>query len=473
MKYMRFHALALPHTVTSKEYIACAFTQKVFKLCAMLHRRGHTVIHYGHVDSDVECTENVGVTDNALLLEAYGSYNWRKEFFKHNNGDLAHQTFYKRAIEEVGKRKQKGDFLLLFWGQRPVMDAHSELIAVEPGIGCFNRLFAPFNVFESYAVQNAVYGIMENKNPNFYDVVIPNYFDPADFDYREKKDDYFLLLGRIVWLKGGAIAVDLAKRLGFRLIIAGQGDYEATFNEKPPPNVEIVGYADVHKRRKLLAGAKALFQCTLYNEPFGGTTIEAMMSGTPVITTDSGAFPETVIHGVTGYRCRTMDQFMWATKNIDKIKPKACREWALANYSMDRVTHMYEEFFQMCADVQKSGFYEMHPEREQLDWMIKKYPSNILENTCPAIEAAIAAVPNPFVPVEVVKDLKVEEVEAVAAYSVSLDANTIEIDEKHVSFDLPEKTTPDIVIDATNAKSQTSVPVKRGTKVPVMKLTPV
>jgi hypothetical protein len=271
-----------------------------------------------------------------------------------------------------------------------------------------------------------------------------------------------------VWLKGGAIAVDLAKRLGFRLIIAGQGDYEATFNEKPPPNVEIVGYADVAMRRKLLAGARGLFQCTLYNEPFGGTTIEAMMSGTPVITTDSGAFPETVVHGVTGYRCRTMDQFMWATKNIDKIKPRACREWALANYSMDRVTHMYEEFFHMCADVQKAGFYEMHPEREQLDWMIKKYPSNILENTCPAIEAALAAVPNAFVSVEA---------EAFAAYSVDLDANTLETEEKHVSFDLPNSDTPDIIIDTTTTAPQTAaVPMKQSKqlkKAPVAKLTPV
>jgi hypothetical protein len=134
---------------------------------------------------------------------------------------------------------------------------------------------------------------------------------------------------------------------------------------------------------------------------------------------------------------------------------------------------MYEEFFQMCADVQKSGFYEMHPEREQLDWMIKKYPSNILENTCPAIEGAIAAVPNPFVPVEVVKDPKVEEVEEVAAYSVSLDANTIETDEKHVSFNLPE-VPADIIIDATNTKSQTAaVPAKKSMKIPAMKLTPV
>lgn len=372
---MRFHALALPHTVTTKEYCACAFTQKVFKLCAMLMRRGHTVFHYGHVDSTVECTENVGVTDNEVLKTAYGTYDWKKDFFKHNNADYAHQTFYRRAIEEVGKRKQPGDFLLCFWGQQPVANAHSDLIVVEPGIGCFNKLFAPFNVFESYCVMNAVYGIMDNKNPAWYDCVIPNYFDPADFEFREKKGDYFLFLGRLITNKGLAIAVDVAARTGDKLIVAGQGSYEGVMGAPPPPHVEVIGYADVDKRRELLAGAKALIQASYYNEPFGGCVIEANMSGTPVITTDWGAFSDTVIHGTTGYRCRTMDHFVWAAKNVDKLSPKACREWAVKNYSMDRVVLMYEEFFQMLADVKGgSGFYEVHHDRKELDWLKKYLP---------------------------------------------------------------------------------------------------
>jgi glycosyltransferase involved in cell wall biosynthesis len=101
------------------------------------------------------------------------------------------------------------------------------------------------------------------------------------------------------------------------------------------------------------------------------------MSGTPVITTDWGAFSDTVIHGTTGYRCRTMDHFVWAAKNIDKLSPKVCREWAVKNYSMDRVVLMYEEFFQMLADVKKgSGFYEVHYDRKELDWLKKYLPEN-------------------------------------------------------------------------------------------------
>jgi glycosyltransferase involved in cell wall biosynthesis len=383
---MRFHVLALPHTVTSKEYCACAFTQKVLKLCAMLHRRGHTVYHYGHKDSEVECTEVVHITDNEILQKAYGTYDWRKDFFKHNNGDYAHQTFYQRAIVEVGKRKQKGDFLLCFWGQRPVADAHKDLIVVEPGIGCFNKLFAPFNVFESHAVMNCVYGIMDNKMPAWYDCIIPNYFDPADFEFREKKGDYFLFLGRLIRNKGLPIAVDIAFRTGTKLIVAGQGDYASVMGGPPPPFVEVVGYADVAKRRELLAGAKALIQASYYSEPFGGTVIEAYMSGTPVITTDWGVFPETVIHGVTGYRCRTMDHFVWAARTIDKIRPAACHEWAMKNYSCDRVVLMYEEYFKMLADVHKGkGFYEIHNDRKELDWLKRYLPvGDVAETAAPA-----------------------------------------------------------------------------------------
>jgi len=359
---MRFHILAVPHTITSKDYCACAYTQKVLKICAMLMRRGHTVYHYGHVDSDVECTENVGVTDNAILKKTYGDYDWKKEFFKHNSEDYAHQTFSMNAIIEVGKRKRTGDFLLCFWSQTTVAVAHMDLIIVEPGIGCFNSLWAPFNVFESYAVMHTVYGSMK-KEPAFSDCVIPNYFDPADFEFKDKKGDYFLFLSRITKDKGLKIAVEITKAIGAKLIIAGQGaeNYETIMGRAPEPHVTIVGYADIGRRRKLLAGAKALIQASHYIEPFGGCVIEANMSGTPVITTDWGAFAEIVVHGVTGYRCRTIEQFIWAAANIGSLNPKACREWAIKNYSMDRVVLKYEEYFKMISNTTK--------ERSELDWL--------------------------------------------------------------------------------------------------------
>ena len=73
----RFHILAVPHAVSTPEYSSCAFTQKVVKLGKMLKSRGHTVIHYGHADSTVECTENVAVTNDEDLAISYPGHDWR------------------------------------------------------------------------------------------------------------------------------------------------------------------------------------------------------------------------------------------------------------------------------------------------------------------------------------------------------------------------------------------------------------
>ena len=126
-----------------------------------------------------------------------------------------------------------------------------------------------------------------------------------------------------------------------------------------------------------MAGAQCVMVPSYYNEPFGGVMVEALFSGTPIITTDWGGFAENNLHGVTGYRCRTMDQFIWAAKNISNINPSACREWAMNNFSLDRVSLMYEEYFKSLSNVANSkGWYSVDEERTELDWMTRVYPQD-------------------------------------------------------------------------------------------------
>lgn len=372
---MRFHILGLPHTVTSKEYVACAYTQKVLKFAQGMTRRGHEVLHYGHKDSVLECTEHIPVLDNDDLAKAYGSHDWRKTFFKFDTNDHAYQTFYKNAIAEVGKRKLKHDFILPFWGSgvRPVIDAHPDMIAVEPGIGYAGGHWCRWKVFESYAIYHAYCGLQAvgNCRQDWYEVVIPNYFDPEDFTYRgnDEKEDYFLYLGRVYSGKGVDVAIQATEKAGVKLVIAGQKEV----GYKLPDHVEYVGYADVEKRKQLMSKAKASFVPSQYVEPFGGVQVENLFSGTPTITTDWGSFAENNLHGITGYRCRTMGDFVDAVQAIQqgKIRSEDCRLFA-NNFSIDSVMPIYEKYFQDILDVYEGkGWYA---EGNNIEALTKQYP---------------------------------------------------------------------------------------------------
>jgi glycosyltransferase involved in cell wall biosynthesis len=366
------HVLGLPHTVSSKQFNACAYTQKVVKLSKMMTERGHTVIHYGHEDSDLQCSEHVTVLTNDDFNLSYGSHDWRKTFFKFNTNDHAYQTFYKNAIREIEKRKKEYDFILPFWGSgvRPVCDAHQDLICVEPGIGYAGGHWARWKVWESYAIYHAYCGLKNvgQCNQDWYDVVIPNYFDVEDFDFNSNKEDYFLYLGRVYSGKGVDVAIQATERAGVKLVIAGQKED----GYKLPDHVEYVGYADVPTRKKLMANAKASFLPSLYVEPFGGVQIENLLSGTPTITTDWGSFAENNLHGITGYRCRTMGDFVDAVKNIDRINPYDCRKFG-ENFTLEKVAPMYEKYFNDVMDVYTGkGWYA---DGNGIDAMTRFYPS--------------------------------------------------------------------------------------------------
>jgi glycosyltransferase involved in cell wall biosynthesis len=367
---MRFHLLGLAHTATNRDYMLCAYTQKVFKLAHMLTDLGHEVVHYGAEGSDVPC-DHIQVISKADQREAYGDYDWRSEFFRHDPQDHAYKTFANNAIRELRASLKDRDTLLVPFGnyQENIAQAVSAPFTVELGVG-YSGVFSNFRVFESYAWMHYVYGQLGVLEGNFYDAVIPNYFDPNDFTFQARKGDYLAYIGRLTHLKGVQTAIDVARETGRELILAGQGDL-SQFNTDGA-NVNFVGSVNSIGRNEIFSGAHAALAPSLYIEPFGGVAVEAQFCGTPVLTTDWGAFPETVEHGVTGFRCHTFGDFVRGVDLVGKLKPRIIRRRAEQNYSMKRVALMYDEYFRKLQHLYGDGWYETEDVSDH-NWLRKQH----------------------------------------------------------------------------------------------------
>ena len=280
------------------------------------------------------------------------------------------KTMNNNAIAEIKKRGKPKDFVCLIGGscQSPIVNALPEYLCMEFGVG-YKGIYAPFRVFESYAWMHHVYGLQKIENGQSYDCVIPNYFDPLDFP--DPKDvvpeDYFLYIGRMITRKGAHIAVEATGVAGKKLKMAGQGFtevkdgvYKSKEFEVSGKHIEYMGVVDAKQRFDLMSKAKAVFVLTQYLGPFEGVQAEANLCGTPVITTDWGCFTENVIDGMNGYRTRTMAEILWAMENVDKLDRTKIREFAIKNWSMDRVKYQYQAYFEQLATLWDKGWYNKH-----------------------------------------------------------------------------------------------------------------
>jgi len=359
MKF-RLHVLSVPHTRTTKEYSMCAFTQKVYKFCKMMTERGHYVIHYGVEGGNPICSENVVVVPNEIYDKCYGDYDLenKNQPINYNESDECYQTFCVNAIKEIEKRKQPLDIVLPFWnwGVKSVCDAFPDLICIDPSIGHANGSWLNYKIYESYAIYHAHQNLedIKNCNPiNNYEQVIPAFFDINEFKYNSDKkirlnseEPYFLFVGRIYSGKGVNIAIQVCERLGIKLKVAGQlcdGYQNYVWNDM----IEYVGGVSHKQRNQLMKNAIATFIPSQYIEPFGWVQVESLLCGTPIITPDWGAFTEVNIDGVTGYRCKTFDDYINAALNCleGKINYIDCRKRG-EDFSFDKIAPKYEKFFE-------------------------------------------------------------------------------------------------------------------------------
>jgi glycosyltransferase involved in cell wall biosynthesis len=139
-----------------------------------------------------------------------------------------------------------------------------------------------------------------------------------------KKEDYFLIVSRLVGAKGLMEAAKAAKRSKFKLKIVGEAqgfsDVNSKLQKHSGKNVELLGRVDDNELYILYGKAKG-FIALARNEDFGMTVVEAQAAGTPVIAFNGGGFKESVIKNETGLFVDDLNEKTIA-KAMDRLAQK-------------------------------------------------------------------------------------------------------------------------------------------------------
>ncbi|MCT0219804.1 glycosyltransferase family 4 protein [Synechococcus sp. CS-1329] len=193
--------------------------------------------------------------------------------------------------------------------------------------------------------------------------VIPNPVDAEAFLPGDGAEGYLAFLGRLTRNKGVDTAIEVARRSGRRLVIAGnvsneQGGPEF-FREQVQPHLDgdrirWIGPVNDQQKQELLSGAAALLFPIRWEEPFGNVMVEALACGAPVIATRRASTPEVIEHGRTGFLCdsseRTIDEFVDAVAQVPQLNREHCREAVMQRFDVrviaPRVLHVLHELSQ-------------------------------------------------------------------------------------------------------------------------------
>ena len=191
-----------------------------------------------------------------------------------------------------------------------------------------------------------------NRHPELkYAATIHHGIDIGQFNFVHHPGDYLLFLGRIHPDKGTHQAIDVARRAGLPLIIAGVVQDEEYFRTDVEPHIDgdsvsYRGPVGPAERDELLGGARALLHLISFAEPFGLSVIEAFAAGTPVIATPLGSMPEIVRDGATGFLVPNSAAAVAAVGKLGDLDRATCREEAVARFGADRMIDAYLALFQ-------------------------------------------------------------------------------------------------------------------------------
>lgn len=175
--------------------------------------------------------------------------------------------------------------------------------------------------------------------------------DTGSFTFNpHPKGDYLLYYGRIHQDKGTKEAVQIARALDARLILAGIIQDQGYFDQHVKPylkegKIEYIGSVGADRRDQLLGNARVLLHPIHFSEPFGLSVVESMACGTPVIAFNKGSMPELIVPGVNGNLAENLEEAIEQVRDVDSIPRLSCRQHVEKHFTKEVMARRYIEVY--------------------------------------------------------------------------------------------------------------------------------
>lgn len=203
-------------------------------------------------------------------------------------------------------------------------------------------------VYQKYNRRTAYASISDaDRDPSLDYVATVHHGIQTDlFPLHDRPGKYLLFYGRIHPDKGAAEAIEVARRSGHRLVIAGIIQDQRYFDEQVAPylgkdGIEYIGSVGPDRRGDVLGNAIALLHLINFNEPFGLSIVEAMACGTPVIARPRGSIPELIQDQKQGAIVQGIDEAIAAIEMVQALDRVAVRERAVKHFSREIMVEKY------------------------------------------------------------------------------------------------------------------------------------
>ncbi|MDO8622837.1 MAG: glycosyltransferase family 4 protein [archaeon] len=313
----------------------------------------------GHQHSIIVPAGDNSTQNNLTTLpESYWNSTTRDEKFKRADqrifNDIAHLA---KAIEFINQ----GDFDI-------VHDHTGKLFPFKKSLNkpLLTTLHGPSDWFWDKNLykdlfKRAFFNAISNSQKQDYDFlrvdyVVYNGLDLNSFPFSKQKSNYLFTLGQITNHKGQHIAIEVSKKTGLDLIIAGKISDDPTdpedrdyFENQIRPNlnqkIKFIGELNDSEKKPYYRDAKCFLMPIDCKEAFGLVMIESMACGTPVIAFNKGAVPELVIPGITGYIAKDTKEMIEYIGKVGEIDPEKCRDYALKHFDISVIAKSYIQVY--------------------------------------------------------------------------------------------------------------------------------